>query len=127
MRARFRLWLEDEEGCQLFGEGLQRLLKEIERTGSLRGGAESMGMSYRHAWGKIRKAEERLGYGIVHRHPGGSGGGNSGITDGGKQLLAAFDLLQEDVQESLEKHVARRFGVSPSKSAQFPVKGCGKQ
>ncbi|HSL93142.1 MAG TPA: LysR family transcriptional regulator [Bacillota bacterium] len=113
MRARFRLWIEDGEGNQLFGEGLQCLLKEIQRTGSLRGGAESMGMSYRHAWGKIRKAEERLGYEIVHRQSGGSGGGNSGITSDGQSLLTKFDLLQQDLLNSLEKHVPNRFGLLP--------------
>ncbi|HSL93441.1 MAG TPA: LysR family transcriptional regulator [Bacillota bacterium] len=110
MHARLRLWLEDDEGHQLFGEGLQRLLKEIQRTGSLRGGADSMGMSYRHAWGKIRKAEDRLGYEIVHRQSGGSGGGNSGITSEGHSLLTKFDLLQQDLVHSLEKHLASRFG-----------------
>jgi molybdate transport system regulatory protein len=110
MRARVRLWLEDDDGCQLFGEGLQRLLKEIEKSGSLTGGAQSMGMSYRHAWGKIRKAEERLGYEIVHRQSGGSGGGNSGVTDSGKSLLVRFDLLQQDLLRSLDSHLSQRFG-----------------
>lgn len=113
MRVRCRVWLEDEDGKLLFGEGLQRLLKQIQQTGSLSRGAESMGMSYRHAWGKIRKAEERLGYEIVHRHSGGSGGGKSGVTAEGLVLLDQFDGLRQEVLQSLEKQVAALFGPQP--------------
>lgn len=113
MRVKLRLWLEDEEGHMLFGEGLQRLLREIQAKGSLSQGAEAMGMSYRHAWGKIRKAEERLGYEIVHRQSGGSGGGASGVTLQGLALLAQFDKLQQEVRQSLEKQVAVLFGPQP--------------
>lgn len=101
MRVQFRLWLEDDAGNQLFGEGLRCLLHEIERTGSISGGAHAMRMSYRHAWEKIHKAEERLGFEIVHRQSGGASGGGSGITTLGWQLLRKFDLLYGEVYDKI--------------------------
>ena len=50
------------------------LLAAVERLGSLRQAAVESGRSYRQVWGDINKAEKYLGFKLVHRSRGGSGG-----------------------------------------------------
>jgi molybdate transport system regulatory protein len=66
---RLNLWLETSEG-QLFGMGRAQLLDKIEECGSLRKAAEEMCMSYRAAWGKIKKTEEILGFKLIEKDKG---------------------------------------------------------
>ena len=60
------LWLETEKGL-LFGPGHAELLECIERLGSLRKAADDLGMSYRAAWGKIKRTEEALGFKLIDK------------------------------------------------------------
>ncbi len=86
----FKLWLETDEGM-VFGPGLYRLLQKISETGTLKASAEELGMSYRFAWGLIRKAEKRIGQSLVISHKGGrSGGGGAKLTEMGMQYLEEF-------------------------------------
>jgi molybdate transport system regulatory protein len=61
---RLHLWLETPEGI-FFGAGRALLLERIEDYGSLSKAAESLGMSYRAAWGKIRRTEKVLGVKLI--------------------------------------------------------------
>ncbi|GAB7024048.1 winged helix-turn-helix domain-containing protein [Salidesulfovibrio brasiliensis] len=63
---RMHLWLETAGGV-LFGLGRLQLLREVERRGSLKAAAESLGMSYRGAWGKIKATEELFGEKLIER------------------------------------------------------------
>ena len=56
-----------------FGPGVARLLRGIERTGSLQAAAAEMGMSYSKAWRILHTAERELGFLLVHRRAGGTG------------------------------------------------------
>lgn len=62
--VRMHLWLESG-GSVYFGMGRVMLLDKIEEHGSLRKAAESLGMSYRAAWGKLRATEDALGEVLV--------------------------------------------------------------
>jgi molybdate transport system regulatory protein len=66
---RLNLWLETTEG-QVFGMGRAQLLDKIEECGSLRKAAEEMCMSYRAAWGKIKRTEEILGFKLIEKERG---------------------------------------------------------
>jgi molybdate transport system regulatory protein len=105
----FKIWLETEEGY-VFGPGVYSLLRKIGETGTLKGAAETLGMSYRFAWGLLKKAEERLGEPLVESHKGGrSGGGGFEITDVGLRFLREFSEMERAMKrlseetESLEK------------------------
>jgi molybdate transport repressor ModE-like protein len=105
----FKIWLETEEGY-VFGPGVYSLLKKISETGTLKGAAETLGMSYRFAWGLLKKAEERLGEPLVESHKGGrSGGGGFEITNIGRRFLREFSEMERVMKrlseeaESLEK------------------------
>lgn len=64
---RLNLWLENDQGV-LFGMGRLLLLREIHTSGSLSAAAANLGMSYRAAWGKIKKTEQVLGINLIERN-----------------------------------------------------------
>ena len=85
MDYQIRVKLKQEQ--IFFGPGVARLLRGIERTGSLQAAAAEMGMSYSKAWRILHTAERELGFLLVHRQAGGNGGGSSQMTDQGQALL----------------------------------------
>ncbi len=100
-RPSFKLWLETEEGM-VFGPGLYRLLRKISEVGTLKASAEELGMSYRFAWGLIRKAEDKIGQSLVTSHKGGrSGGGGAELTDVGGQFIEEFSYVELILNELL--------------------------
>jgi len=102
-RPAFKVWMETDDGY-VFGPGVYSLLKKVEETGTLKEGASSLGMSYRYAWGLVRKAEEKLREPLLFAHKGGrSGGGGAELTDRGKQFIADFQLLREQMKRVSEK------------------------
>jgi len=101
-RPAFKVWLETDEGY-VFGPGVYSLLKKIEETGTLKESAEALGMSYRYAWGLLRKAEERLGEPLVTAHKGGrSGGGGAELTSVGRGFIGDFERMRRAVSRASE-------------------------
>lgn len=95
----FKLWLETEDGY-VFGPGVYNLLTAIERTGTLKEASQQLGMSYRYAWGLIKKAEEKLGEPLIDASKGGKlGGGSSTITETGARYIKDFERIQEQWKE----------------------------
>ncbi len=96
----WKLWLE-HDGRYVFGRGAFLLLRAIQDTGSLTAAAQRVGMSYRYAWGIIRKVERELGAPVVETHRGGAvGGGGTSVTPVGARLIRAFSLLDEAFQRT---------------------------
>ena len=91
----FKLWMETEEGY-VFGPGVYNLLKSIQKTGTLKEASKELGMSYRYAWGLIKKAESKLGESLIEASKGGRlGGGSSIITELGTQFIEDFERIQK--------------------------------
>ena len=98
-RPAFKVWLETDEGF-VFGPGVDRLLRKVEETGTLKEAAESLGMSYRFAWGLVRKAEEKIGQPLIIAHKGGrAGGGGAELTEVGHQFLDEFSKIEAIVSQ----------------------------
>jgi len=74
--------------------------------GSIQQAAEEFEMSYRHAWGAIKKIEQRAGFKIVGTKPGRRDGG-ARLTSKGKVFVEEADSLFKELQASVEK----RFGL----------------
>lgn len=108
VRVGCKLWLEDEEGRPLLGEGAAELLRRVSETGSLNRAAGAMHMSYRAAWGMLRELEDRLGFPLLSR-----GSGGSRLTPEGRRLLERFEAWVADSRQDLEKLRARYFGGEP--------------
>jgi len=58
--VRTKVWLE-ANGHFVMGEGALELFEGLERERNLTRSAASIGWSYRHAWGYVRRAERTLG------------------------------------------------------------------
>ena len=108
---RCRAWFE-KNGRPVFGDGRARLLEEIARTGSIKGGAEALGMSYRHAWAHLDHMEQRLAVKLVERHAGGQSGGGSRLTQEAEALLHAYRVyrkaLEREMRSLWRKAAAKR-------------------
>ncbi|MEW6546576.1 MAG: LysR family transcriptional regulator [Bacillota bacterium] len=109
MRAHAKVWLE-EGGRLVFGEGACQLLAGIKQQGSISRAAEDLHMSYRMAWGVIRKLETRLGHSLVSSRVGGEEGGGTVLTPAGEDLLARFQELQRRVDEFAQAAFREIFG-----------------
>ena len=103
LRAKFKLWLSTREVEGVFGDGKWRLLQAIESTGSLSEASESLKMSYRKAWGDLKKAQEGLNEPLVEKHRGGIQGGQSALTEQGKKWLKAYTKFRSDIEKAIEK------------------------
>jgi molybdate transport system regulatory protein len=85
-----KVWLEDREGRIIFGLGRMRILRAIERCGSLNAAAKELKMSYRAVWGKIKVTEDALGKPLLVKSQGGSAGGGSTLTPYAYTLMERY-------------------------------------
>ena len=96
MTARARVWLE-LNGLPVFGDGRARLLEAVQRTGSIKGAAGEMGMSYRYAWGHLNHVEKRLGCKLIERHASGSR-----LTPDGLKLIQTFRAYRRKLDREMQ-------------------------
>jgi molybdate transport system regulatory protein len=109
LHLQFKLWISSAQQLGVFGDGKWRLLAAIQTCGSLRAAAAELGISYRKAWGDLKKAEERLGISFLKKTRGGSGGGESNLTVDGKKWIAAYSRLRLELERTAEKSFAKHF------------------
>jgi len=107
LKVIYKVWI-DSNG-KAFGEGPYRLLKLVEKTGSLHRAAQEMGMSYRKAFDIIQRAESRLGMVFLVRKIGGESGGGSKLTEEGKAFMEIYEGFKNELAETVEKIYAKYF------------------
>jgi molybdate transport system regulatory protein len=99
-----KLWMVNEKGESVFGDGLAELLEEIDKRHSMLEASEQLSMSYRYALHRITLAEERLGQLLVTRVRGGAkGGGSSEVTVFGRDLVIRYRKAQARLDEVLKE------------------------
>lgn len=103
MKAVTKILLLDENQEKFFGEGPCRLLHAVEKTGSLRAGAFSMGMAYTKALKLLKHAEQALGFPLTERMAGGRDGGGSTLTAEGKEWLERYERYRDACIQANEK------------------------
>lgn len=102
MRISLKLnWLSNGKHPSDVDPVLFRLLQAIHQGGSLRYGAAATGMSYRHAWGIIKKWEGAFRHPMVKLERGRGKGAK--LTPFGEKLVWAEQFLQEQVGPRLEE------------------------
>ncbi len=84
-----RFWIEGPEGTYL-GYGRVVLLERIRDLGSITAAAQSMKMSYRHAWKLVDSMNRQANKPVVSKKTGGRGGGGATLTDTGEQAITCF-------------------------------------
>jgi molybdate transport system regulatory protein len=110
LHPRFKLWVSSDQAEGVFGDGKWRLLGAIARGGSLMAAAESLGMSYRKAWGDLQKAERCLGVDLLVKHRGGVGGGRTTLTENGRRWLAAYSRFRREMEQVMAEAYDRHIG-----------------
>jgi molybdate transport system regulatory protein len=102
MKSVIKVYLyEDDE--KFFGEGPYRLLKGVERLGSLRSSAIEQGMAYSKAFKLIKCAEEKLGFALTEKHVGGKEGGGSKLTDEAKEFIKKYEEFSKRANDDCAK------------------------
>lgn len=87
MHLEYKIWIEIGNKA-VFGIGLFQLLTLVKQKGSLHKAAQSLKMSYRAAWGKIRKSEEMLGVELLEKGRHGRTGAH--LTNEGEIIVEKF-------------------------------------
>ena len=86
------------KGEDFFGPGIFHLLQHIDETGSIQAAAKKMGMSYSKCWKLLNRAEEQVGFPFLNRYNGGKNGGNSTITEEGREFMNRYQAMLEDMK-----------------------------
>lgn len=95
----YSLGLRLSKGEVFFGPGLAMLLRALEKTGSLKKAADSIDMSYSKGWYAVKRAEEALGFTLIEKRCGGSGGGGSCLTEKGRDFLEKYQEFERKAYE----------------------------
>ena len=95
MKSVTKIIFTDDNGIKFFGEGPFRLLRYVEKTGSLRAAAIEMEMAYSKASNLLKQAEENLGFSLTVRCAGGKDGGGSVLTPEGKRWLQQYEAYRD--------------------------------
>ncbi len=114
MKPVTKMIFTDDNGIKFFGEGPQRLLRCVERTGSLRSAAMEMEMAYSKAIRLLKQAEHTLGFPLTTRSAGGKDGGGSRLTPEGARFLRQYEAYRDACIAS-NQALYRQF---------FPETGC---
>ena len=92
----FKLWIYSTDDDGVFGDGKVRLLQAVDDQGSLQKAAKLLKISYRKAWGDIKKAEDCLQLKLVEKSRGGATGGQTSLTPEGKRCIAAYVKFRQE-------------------------------
>ena len=114
MKPVTKITLTDDTGIKFFGEGPCRLLRCVEKTGSLRAAAMEMEMAYSKASKILKQAETTLGFPLTTRIAGGKDGGGSVLTPEGRRWLRQYETYR-DACAKANQALYRQF---------FPKTGC---
>ena len=93
-------WFYGEKEKQSIEDGLLRLLEAIRNKGSLKRASEETRMSYRHAWGLIKKWETIFDSPLVTLQRGRNHGAS--LTSLGEKLLNAHQSLSDKFQSEYQ-------------------------
>lgn len=107
IRLRFHIWMESENGSDVLDDGCWQLLKNIEQYHSLTRASNELGISYRKAWGDLRKAEKLLGFTLVEKHRGGASGGITVLTEEGKRFVQSYNEFHDEFTASVQPSIIK--------------------
>ena len=100
IKPRIRIVLDD--GTIALGPGKADLLDAIGRTGSIRGAAEELGMSYMRAWTLVRTMNASFRKPLVEKERGGSAQGGAQLTAAGRKVLELYRKIEEKAANAAE-------------------------
>ncbi len=99
-RLRCKIWLENNDGKPVIGEGRLKILQAVRRTGSISKAAKMLNQPFRNVWGKIKDAEQQCGFKLLETTRSGSK-----LTAEGERLM----LKYADVARSCNRSANDKF------------------
>ncbi len=81
-----------------------KLLREVQRCGSLRIAARGLKFSYQHAWELVNEINRVASEPVVLKQRGGVGGGGAQLSVHGRRLLSEFKNI-ESVTKTFTKQL----------------------
>ena len=105
-KIKSRIWIESEDKV-LLGEGRVHLLKAIQEMGSLSKAAKSLNISYKKAWQLLDSVNKSAKKPVTINSIGGKSGGGAELTEYGKSLVIAFDEINKNCWEFLDKQLEK--------------------
>lgn len=109
MKIRTKVWIDDDHGNVIFGNGRLRILEAIDRLGSMNKAAKELNMSYRALWGRIKSTEERIGAKILVTKLGGGKNRGSALTTTGKRLVKSYKRLKDQIVKVADQKFEKIF------------------
>ncbi|MHC1708619.1 MAG: winged helix-turn-helix domain-containing protein [Bacteroidales bacterium] len=103
----YHIWLETENQQIALGDDTWALLLAVAEKGSLVKAAASLDISYRKAWGDLKRTEELLGFSLIEKHRGGAKGGETILSEEGKAFIDAYNQFHLEVEEAIQPAVIR--------------------
>ena len=101
-----RIWLE-KDGETFLASGRVALLERIDKYGSVTKAANSLRISYRHAWLLLEAMNRLSERPLVETKVGGTGGGGARLTDEGRRVVKNFHSLKEKLQKFMSEKALR--------------------
>jgi len=99
--VRPRIRIVGEDGTIALGPGKADLLDAIAQTGSIRGAARELGMSYMRAWTLIRTMNAAFRSPLVEKVRGGSDQGGARLTRRGAEVLAIYKRMEKQAEKAV--------------------------
>ena len=124
MKPVTKITFTDDNGIKFFGEGPCRLLRCVEKTGSLRAAAMEMEMAYSKASKILKQAETNLGFPLTTRITGGKDGGGSVLTPEGKRWLQQYETYRNACVKANQELYRQHF---PKIGCVIMASGLGKR
>lgn len=103
-KLRYKIWIENDEGRPIIGEGRLRILSALRVTGSMSKAARRLKLPFRNVWAKIKDAERQAGFKMVETSKTGSR-----LTAEAEELLALFAQLRSSCQRSAKSKFRQIF------------------
>jgi molybdate transport system regulatory protein len=79
------------------------LLKEILQSGTLRGAAKKISISYQHAWNIIEELNRLSPEPVVIKQRGGTKGGGTEISIFGQRLLREYQQIEAHINKLVQQ------------------------
>ncbi|MDQ1239417.1 MAG: molybdate transport system regulatory protein [Thermodesulfobacteriota bacterium] len=106
LRVKSKVWIENEVGMTVIGEGRFKILKAIRETGSISKAAVKLGQPFRRIWARVKDAEQQAGFKLVETNPAGSR-----LTPEGEDLLRKYGQLSKSCNRQANSKFQKVFGI----------------
>jgi molybdate transport system regulatory protein len=100
-------WI-DKENKSFLGKGRVKLLKLIDKYGSISKAAKEMKMSYKAAWDAVDIINSLAKKPVVEKQSGGKGGGGTYLTEYGRKLIQHFEKVEKEI-EIFKKNLNKKY------------------